>query len=61
MKYLNIILKIISNVRNILTLIILTRLLFLENIQVASFLEIISGMAILITTPLNECSDGCYD
>lgn len=54
MTFLNTLLKVIGNLRNILTLIILTRLLFLENSQIASFLEVLSALGILLTTPLED-------
>jgi hypothetical protein len=61
MKFLSMILKIAGNLRNILTLVILTRLLFLENMQGALFLEILSGMAILIPTQLLGGEDIDHD
>jgi hypothetical protein len=57
-KALRITLQIVSNLRNIFILIILTRLLFLEDIPAAAFIEVLGGIILLATTPLQEeCND----
>lgn len=48
MKYLNLIIKLLGNVRSIFVLIILTRLLFVETNQMALFAEIVGGGAVLM-------------
>jgi hypothetical protein len=48
MKHLNLILKFLGNLRSILVLIILTRLLFVETNQMALFAEIIGSIVVLI-------------
>jgi hypothetical protein len=47
MKHLNLILKFLGNLRSILVLIILTRLLFVETNQMALFAEIIGSIVVL--------------
>lgn len=61
MKFLRIALQIVGNLRGIFTLIILTRLVFLENIPAATFLEILSGMVLLITPPAQGGEDSDHD
>lgn len=61
MKFLRIALQIVGNLRGIFTLIILTRLVFLENIPAATFLEILSGMVLLITLPAQGGEDSDHD
>ncbi len=48
MKYINLIIKLLGNIRSILVLIILTRLLFIETNQMALFAEIVASGAVLL-------------
>ena len=53
MKHLNLIIKLLSNLRSVFVLIILTRLLFVETNQMALFAEIIGSMAAVLINPSN--------